>query len=94
MAVANTNVEQEMRQTAERAREASHALRMVTRGAKDEALIEAAKRIREAAPRLKEENAKDLAAGREKGLSGAMLDRLALTDARIEGMAVGLADEP
>jgi glutamate-5-semialdehyde dehydrogenase len=39
---------------------------------------------------LKQENAKDLEAGRAKGLSGAMLDRLELTDKRIEGMAVGL----
>ncbi len=37
-------------------------------------------------------NAKDLAAGKEAGLSSAMLDRLELTDARIEGMVKGLLD--
>jgi glutamate-5-semialdehyde dehydrogenase len=37
-------------------------------------------------------NARDLAAGREAGLSEAMLDRLELTDARIEGMIKGLLD--
>ena len=37
-------------------------------------------------------NAKDLAAGRERGLTEAMLDRLALTPERIEQMAQGLRE--
>ncbi len=41
---------------------------------------------------IQSENAKDLAAGKEAGLSTAMLDRLALTDARIDGMIKGLRD--
>ncbi len=41
---------------------------------------------------IQQENAKDLAAGRENGLSSAMLDRLELTDARIDGMIKGLHD--
>jgi len=41
---------------------------------------------------LQEANAKDLAAGKEAGLSPAMLDRLELNDARIEGMVKGLLD--
>jgi glutamate-5-semialdehyde dehydrogenase len=41
---------------------------------------------------IQAENAKDLAAGRENGLSSAMLDRLELTDARIDGMIKGLRD--
>jgi len=41
---------------------------------------------------IQEANAKDLAAGREAGLSGAMLDRLTLTDARIDGMIKGLRE--
>ena len=39
---------------------------------------------------LKEENAKDMEAGKAKGLSAAMLDRLLLTDARIRQMADGI----
>ncbi|MCL2103102.1 MAG: glutamate-5-semialdehyde dehydrogenase, partial [Syntrophorhabdaceae bacterium] len=39
---------------------------------------------------LKEENAKDMEAGKAKGLSAAMLDRLSLTDARIKQMADGI----
>ncbi|MDH4319279.1 MAG: gamma-glutamyl-phosphate reductase, partial [Desulfobulbaceae bacterium] len=38
------------------------------------------------------ENAKDLAAGREKGLSAAMLDRLELSDKVIESMVTGLRE--
>ena len=41
---------------------------------------------------IQEENAKDLAAGKENGLNSAMLDRLELTDARIDGMIKGLRD--
>jgi glutamate-5-semialdehyde dehydrogenase len=41
---------------------------------------------------IQEANAKDLAAGREAGLSAAMLDRLTLTDARIDGMIKGLRE--
>ena len=39
---------------------------------------------------LQQENERDLKTGREKGLDEAMLDRLALNDERIEGMAEGL----
>jgi glutamate-5-semialdehyde dehydrogenase len=41
---------------------------------------------------IQEANAKDLAAGREAGLSAAMLDRLTLTDARVAGMINGLRE--
>ncbi len=41
---------------------------------------------------IQEANAKDLAAGREAGLSAALLDRLTLTDARIAGMIKGLRE--
>ena len=41
---------------------------------------------------LKAENAKDMEAGKAKGLSTAMLDRLLLTDARIRQMADGIEE--
>ncbi len=41
---------------------------------------------------IQAENEKDLAAGKENGLNAAMLDRLELTDARIDGMIKGLRD--
>jgi glutamate-5-semialdehyde dehydrogenase len=46
--------------------------------------------IRSATPELLAANALDLAAGAEKGLSAAMLDRLRLDTARIEAMAAGI----
>jgi glutamate-5-semialdehyde dehydrogenase len=41
---------------------------------------------------IQSENQKDLTAGKENGLSAAMLDRLELTDTRIDGMIKGLRD--
>ena len=40
--------------------------------------------------RLKEANARDMAAGRAAGLSDAMLDRLLLTDKRMDSMINGV----
>jgi glutamate-5-semialdehyde dehydrogenase len=41
---------------------------------------------------IRAENAKDLAAGKDAGLTSAMLDRLELTDDRIDSMIKGLRD--
>jgi len=41
---------------------------------------------------IKEANARDLLAGKQAGLSAAMLDRLALTDARLDAMLKGLRE--
>lgn len=46
-------------------------------------------RVRET---IKTENAKDLAAAEENGLTKAMIDRLTLSDARIDGMIQGIRD--
>lgn len=74
------------------ARAASDALRGLTSGVKDSALIAIAQSLRNSRAALQQANEKDLAAGREKGLSGAMLDRLELTDKRVEAMAQGLEE--
>ncbi len=58
--------------------------------AKNEALLAVASAIEADRDRIKRENAKDLAAGREQNLTPALLDRLALTDSRIDAMAEGL----
>jgi glutamate-5-semialdehyde dehydrogenase len=81
---------EDIEQTGRQARAAANALRPLTRATKDAALRSIADRLRTSRERLKEENEKDVAAGREKGLSGAMLDRLALNDKRIDAMAEGL----
>jgi glutamate-5-semialdehyde dehydrogenase len=81
---------QELETVGQQARAASDVLRSLTRKVKDHALRVVAARLRARADFLKAENAKDLAAGREKGLSSAMLDRLELNDKRIGAMAEGL----
>ena len=58
--------------------------------AKNRALNAAAGHLRAQVPAILAANSKDMAAGGDKGLSSAMLDRLALDEARIEAMATGL----
>jgi glutamate-5-semialdehyde dehydrogenase len=72
------------------AREASRAIGKAPTNQKDHALIAIADRITEQADVLTKANMLDLAAGREKGLDAALLDRLELTDDRIQSMAEGL----
>jgi glutamate-5-semialdehyde dehydrogenase len=73
-----------------RAREASRLMSRAPSGPKDQALRAAAAAIRREASHLKTANALDLQAARAAGHDAAFVDRLALTDAVIEGMAQGL----
>jgi len=73
-----------------RARTASNALRSISCELKNRALEVAAENLRKAGNHIQAENAKDLQEGVKKGLGRAMLDRLELTDARVESMASGL----
>ena len=57
---------------------------------KDAALAAMAKALREKEAVILAENEKDMAKGREKGLTDALLDRLKLDSKRIDGMAAGL----
>jgi len=59
---------------------------------KNAALMEIADQLTADAEQIKSENAKDVAAARENGLSAAMIDRLTVTDATIAGMAEGLRE--
>ena len=62
-----------------------------TSGAQRNAALEAAARVmRERTAAILEANEADMAAARERGLGGAMLDRLKLDAGRVEAMAVGL----
>ncbi len=72
------------------AREASRITARATTAQKNNALLAAARALDAAREALLVANAKDLAAGRENGLDDAMLDRLALTPARIDEMIEGL----
>ncbi len=57
---------------------------------RDNALLAAAAAIREENEQILSANARDMDAGRARGLSTAMLDRLLLDDSRVEAMAAGL----
>ncbi len=75
-----------------KARAASRRLAVATSGEKDALLRRMSESIVAGAGGLKTANAADLQAGREAGLSDAMLDRLELTDGRIKEMAGSLLD--
>jgi glutamate-5-semialdehyde dehydrogenase len=84
------SLQEQMVLAGRQARDAANTLRSMTSAIKDAALLEIAAKLRAAKDALQSENEKDLEAGRAKGLSAAMLDRLTLTDKRVEAMAEGL----
>jgi glutamate-5-semialdehyde dehydrogenase len=75
---------------AKAARAALPALAAATTETKAKAIRHAAGRIRARAAEVLAANATDIAEGREKGLTDALIDRLALDEARLEGLAQGL----
>jgi len=80
-----------------RARAASAIVATAPAEARDKALRVAASTLRARTADILAANAMDMDAATEKGLSGAMLDRLMLNPARVEAMAKGLeeiADRP
>jgi glutamate-5-semialdehyde dehydrogenase len=85
-------LQEQMTALARQAKAASRQLARLTAAEKNRALEAMAAALAGATPELAEANAKDLEVGRSLGLSGAMLDRLALTDARIAAMAQGLRE--
>ena len=74
------------------AKAASVPLARAGTSAKNDALRETAKGLRARAEFLKAENGRDVEAGAARGLSGAMIDRLRLTDAVIRQMADGIEE--
>jgi len=74
----------------EKARAASKSTAKARADAKNAVLEQMAQNLLDGRDELREANDKDLEAGREAGLSDALLDRLELTDSRIEKMADGL----
>jgi len=73
-----------------RARAASAELAIADAATKRAALEAAADAVWAERAEIMEANARDLAYGRDKGLSEAMMDRLALDEARIQGIVDGL----
>lgn len=75
-----------------KARKGSFSLMSTSSEKKNVALLEVARLLNKEKKRIKAENQKDVAAGRDKGLSASMLDRLTLTDDVIESMVDGLKE--
>jgi len=73
-----------------RARAASAVLALAPTATKAAALMAAATALRASETAILAANAEDMARGEANGLTSAMLDRLKLTPARIEGIAAGL----
>ncbi len=84
------NLEQYMQQLGMQARAASVLLAEAEPAQKNNALLAIAEALLTHRDAIKTANQKDLDQGREDGLDDAMLDRLALTDERIDGMVEGL----
>ncbi|HPA48139.1 MAG TPA: gamma-glutamyl-phosphate reductase, partial [bacterium] len=81
--------------TTEIARQAKAAARVMGRlstAAKNDWLLHSADLITNERESICEANQRDLKEGKERGLSSAMLDRLALTDKRIVDMTVALRE--
>jgi glutamate-5-semialdehyde dehydrogenase len=74
------------------AKDASHLLARTNREAKDACLRDLADRVDGSVEALLDANRADVEAGREESLNEALIDRLALTEARIAEMAKGVRE--
>ena len=74
------------------AKKAAREVASLSTNSKNNVLLRMGEALQAQKEYIQTENEKDLAKGREKGLSAAMLDRLALTDKVIESMIVGLQE--
>ena len=86
------SVKEDVLRVAQAARDASRRLAKTGAAEKNAALLAMAEGLEKGRDRLKQENEKDLAAAREKGLSAALIDRLTLSDKVVDTMANGLRE--
>ncbi|MCP4486507.1 MAG: glutamate-5-semialdehyde dehydrogenase [Gammaproteobacteria bacterium] len=84
------DIEQYMQTLGEQARSASKLIARLEPEAKNLALLKIAKIIDSHRDDIKDENTRDMQQGKADGLGAAMLERLLLTDARIDAMIEGL----
>ncbi|WP_106767910.1 glutamate-5-semialdehyde dehydrogenase [Paenibacillus faecalis] len=80
----------EVRSKAGLAKSVASVLNKLNTTQKNEALLAMADALSNRSADIMEANAEDLRRGKEQGISSALLDRLALNEARIEGIAEGL----
>ncbi len=86
------SVEQQVRELATRAREASYELALATRSTKDAALNAMAEALLTGEVEILAANAEDVARAEAGGTPANIVDRLRLTRDRLEGMARGLRE--
>lgn len=80
----------ELEMLCEKAAKAKYKVQRLSEEEKNQALRAVADRLLKEKSTILSENEKDLEAGRKKGMHPGLLDRLALTEDRIKGMAEGL----
>lgn len=85
-------LQDQIEQIGTQAKDASASLMSLSTATKNAVLVRMAELLQAEVGYIQSENQKDLAAGKEKGLSDAMLDRLALSDAVIASMVKGLGE--
>ncbi len=86
----NTTAQQIVSELGRKARDSSSVLAQTSESTINTILDTLAAKLRANTKPILEANEKDLAGGRQKGLSPALIDRLKLNPERIEGMAKGL----
>jgi glutamate-5-semialdehyde dehydrogenase len=74
----------------QKAKIASRKLAQISAGKKEELLLSLAARLLSCQDEILAANSRDIALGQEKGMSAALLDRLALNPQRLEGIAADL----
>jgi glutamate-5-semialdehyde dehydrogenase len=88
----DSELKAEMTAMGRAAREGAVALRLSTPQQRTAAILAMAAAIREGAEAILAANAKDLARAKAAGMTTAMMDRLALDPARLDGVAQGVAE--
>ncbi|MCE2028221.1 glutamate-5-semialdehyde dehydrogenase [Sessilibacter corallicola] len=84
------NIKDYMTELGRSARAAARVISSATTESKNTALLASADALNASRVELKAANEQDLTLGREAGLDAALIDRLELTDSRIDGMIEGL----
>lgn len=87
-----SQIESYVKGIAQQAKAASRLLASLSSEQKNRALLAMAQAIEENVQEILAANAEDVQAAKEKGISGALLDRLTLTPQRVQDMADGLRD--
>ncbi|MCE3233791.1 MAG: glutamate-5-semialdehyde dehydrogenase [Rickettsiaceae bacterium] len=83
---------EQMQNIGKKAKAAAAILANADRKAKDFALLEAAKALRERMSEILAENSKDVAEAKAKGMEKAMVERLTIDEKKVESMAKGLEE--